>query len=1163
MEEKKDELDSAQQSAVDIRINSVVSAGAGSGKTKVLSKRFTNLLVTDKDCTVDQILTLTFTKKATVEMTGRIYSELSKACPEKAKDFYKANIKTLDSYCSQVARNGSRFYGISPDFTIDEELIVQKINNMALPFILEHRNNPAIMELAATKDFADIARQLFVETILEASTVAEPFDFKSALKCQKEFVRAEWKKTGNELNSLHSELIKELESFEGNRINYIVNITAASEIEPDEIPEVNFDEKISEERKNYIRYFTGISSVKQTGARSNSDGIKAVHNMIKAKTAQLCSLENYIYGSSIVSDLIPLLEEFQNVVNSTKRNTNILTYSDVSSLAIKILVEHPEIRNIEKQKYKYIMIDEFQDNNSMQRDLLFLLAEKKDRVEKSIPSADELEKNKLFFVGDEKQSIYKFRGADVSVFRNLSDNFTEGNLELQTNYRSNPALIAAFNNIFGGAEYPPSETSENIIPCVFYNDSDVKEKNQHGETVPEYEAVYHNVRIPELKLKDLTPKNVKDFYSQHVHFAIYNSEEETEPGTYGADESECYWVVDKIKQLVSKKGGYKYSQIAILFKSYTLLPVYEKILLNEGVPYVSETVKGFFADGPVNDIMSFLRLQAYPNDKLSFANILRSPFANLSSPEMQAVLSVAENEDNLFDVDPEGILCEQSLKRFNYCKSINETLHEKIKVESLAEIISYLWYETGYRYETVWNQTVFMYASSYDRLFELARQADLSCTGLSEFVDSIDNYQSESEKLDGMEIPLESSDGVHILSIHKSKGLEFPVVFVCGTGHTGMRDSNSSIAYCSEEYGVTINTPPSPVTSSKSNYFYEMQKELSEKMTCAELRRVAYVALTRAETELFVTGSYKFSNFDKYDFTPDGDKRPSSILEVLLPTVAYSLNNGEKSDSSFTFEQIPQREKKSQASDKDMRFDLISQLNEKYENAQVIEKTEPGSDYVTPSHLHDEDDETYAYEKNKIKIDTSVPFYEIDKIVESSVLTETGVPEFTYANFGTVAHAHMEAAVKGSEPVIPNREFNGLHGDDKKVEAISKICGKMKESFLASEPGLEVKKAVECNKLVKTEYSFRSLVNGKIINGQIDLLFQNPGDSGYTIIDYKTNKTVEPEKYFVQLACYRDAVAKMLGIKSEEIKCGLYYLRHGKYVDITKECGSINLDERV
>ena len=103
----------SQQKAIDIDISAVVSAGAGSGKTSVLSQRFVHL-VTDKKYKVEEILTLTFTKKATVEMYGRIYKALKEKAPESVADFYKANIKTLDSYCASIAKQGSHFYGISP-----------------------------------------------------------------------------------------------------------------------------------------------------------------------------------------------------------------------------------------------------------------------------------------------------------------------------------------------------------------------------------------------------------------------------------------------------------------------------------------------------------------------------------------------------------------------------------------------------------------------------------------------------------------------------------------------------------------------------------------------------------------------------------------------------------------------------------------------------------------------------------------------------------------------------------------------------------------------------------------------------------------------------------------------------------------------------------------
>ena len=119
-------FDKYQQYAIDTVKNSVVSAGAGSGKTTVLSKRFSEL-IKNRNLHVDEILTLTFTKKATVEMSSRIYKVLKSECPEEAANFYKANIKTLDSYCASVAKQGCHFYGISPDFIQDDE----KIRNYA------------------------------------------------------------------------------------------------------------------------------------------------------------------------------------------------------------------------------------------------------------------------------------------------------------------------------------------------------------------------------------------------------------------------------------------------------------------------------------------------------------------------------------------------------------------------------------------------------------------------------------------------------------------------------------------------------------------------------------------------------------------------------------------------------------------------------------------------------------------------------------------------------------------------------------------------------------------------------------------------------------------------------------------------------------------------
>ena len=122
------EIDEYQKAAIKADFNAVVSAGAGSGKTTVLSERFTDLVL-NRNCEVDQILTLTFTKKATVEMSSRIYKVLKEKAPKKAQDFYKANIKTIDSYCNSVAKMGCNLYGIAPDFAQDENTVQTNIEN--------------------------------------------------------------------------------------------------------------------------------------------------------------------------------------------------------------------------------------------------------------------------------------------------------------------------------------------------------------------------------------------------------------------------------------------------------------------------------------------------------------------------------------------------------------------------------------------------------------------------------------------------------------------------------------------------------------------------------------------------------------------------------------------------------------------------------------------------------------------------------------------------------------------------------------------------------------------------------------------------------------------------------------------------------------------------
>lgn len=1205
-------LDDAQERAIKIAKNAVVSAGAGSGKTRVLAERFTHLVL-EKHIAVDEILTLTFTKKATVEMYGRIYKTLKNSGAD-ISHFYKAHIQTLDSYCASVAKMGAQFYGISPDFTEDNDAVAAHVSAMALPFILKHRDNEAIQKLVKTKDFAKIANELFVGPILAHSTVAEPIDFTAMLGAQKQEVQNKWEKYAT--SAMHSvSTINELRNeYSGNAIKLIDRIgEALLSMQVEDMPEVtesDFNNSDSTALESFIAQLNKLANVKLAGGNNASKPITEEIKLLRETRDTLISLANFVYGFSTTKAVFALLEEFQLLVNSAKRAQANLTYADVASLAVCILRDYPEIRAIEKQKYKAIMIDEFQDNNSLQRDLLFMLAEKNERTECGIPAVHDICKDKLFFVGDEKQSIYRFRGADVSVFRNLSNDFADGNLALNTNYRSSASLIASFNAIFGGERFSPciDALSDNNVatgatdddnaatingafsaPSVFFT-----ETYACSEKPRSFDAVYHHVEIPSQKsAAEISSKN--NAFAPCVHVALYDTTQEAHDAMLTEERAEAAWVAKKIRALTTEGDApYKPSDIAILFRTYSPQPVFERALLNEGIPYSTETLTGFFNDGPTNDLFAFLRLCVYPADTMAYAQVLRSPFVNFSVDETNSIL--AENEA-AFALSKITNLCKESRERYENARQLYCMLCESAKTEPLTKTVNRLWYEAGYRYETLWNKNVRMYETLYDRIFELARRAEEHAMSLAEFADSVRTYGDEKEKLADMDIPLEQTEGVHLLTIHKSKGLEFPVVFVCVTDKKGKNEANAEAVYYSKRFGVSINTPPCPSVGTKSNYFYHLAKDEEAAMASAELRRLAYVAITRAEKAVYVTGTYESDEGactfkDSARYAPGGEKNPATILQLLSPVLDYYART-QHEPAPFTFETIPPmaREMRHHKNERENTLHakraFIKEAKPLYESAHVVDVEQEAPLYALPSHLYHTDDESYT--NNNFAVYDDAPYQEINKIVIDSIpkrnarhtnntsyehgaknesaiddvnaalaATNAAEPRFTFAHFGTIAHAYMEAAITNREAVISNRDIVGLDGSETKLKMIQKICQDMQRQFKLSEIG----KAAAKSEWHKAEYAFRSRVGTKIIKGTIDLVFKN-SDGTYTIVDYKTNQVKAPELYYAQLACYREAVAAMFSVHIEKINCVLYYLRFGEVIDVTDACAKIDVLEAV
>ena len=430
-----------------------------------------------------------------------------------------------------------------------------------------------------------------------------------------------------------------------------------------------------------------------------------------------------------------------------------------------------------------------------------------------------------------------------------------------------------------------------------------------------------------------------------------------------------------------------------------------------------------------------------------------------------------------------------------------------------------------------------------------------------------------------MDIPLIRGESVHILTIFKSKGLEYPVVFICGADKRTKYDSNAEAVFFSKEFGISINTSPcKSFEGGKSNYFFNKMKELESSQKSAELRRIVYVAITRAINEVYITGKYK-GDFEKADqYALNGEKNPDTTLNILLPVLSYYSQEENKANSPFTLEEIPyatraslfEQTQDARGNTENDKRTLFKKAATLYSNAQSVVQEQLQPLYVSPSQLHSEDDETSATEIPQVTKDT--PYPEINKIVESTRIytkeyklkqsagenPQLPEPKFGYNNFGTIAHAYLEAAVKKCEPDISTRDTQGLEENKTKINKVFEICTKMAETFKSTQLG----KDAMSSDFHKAEYNFRSRIGNKIVKGTIDLLFKNK-DGTYTIVDYKTNQTKEPDLYYNQLACYRQAVGQMIGISPDKIKCVLYYLRFGEPVDITDKCNSVNVDKIV
>jgi ATP-dependent helicase/nuclease subunit A len=485
------------------------------------------------------------------------------------------------------------------------------------------------------------------------------------------------------------------------------------------------------------------------------------------------------------------------------------------------------------------------------------------------------------------------------------------------------------------------------------------------------------------------------------------------------------------------------------------------------------------------------------------------------------------------------------MKRYREAGARYYSMIEEARTLGTAEILSRLWYETGYRYETLWSSSSQIYAELFDFFFELARKSDERGKTLADFLDYFDEVIKSDERIKDLSVPVERTAGVRIMTIHKSKGLEFPVVFLWAAGAKSGGRAGRKIAYYSDEWGCAVNLPragelPGDV---RGNYFYTLRQQEELMMETAELRRLLYVAMTRAESRLFVTAALPPRTKDEgpsetieerlmelKEKQKTGKSLPS-FLELLLPP----LTNPGKPDLLFTLESIPVISREALAlkhrTGGETPLTMAKSAQKAlplYSGALVIGRgkffpasIQAGSLRFNAADASEEEEDKEAGNRDD----------DIARALEKAGLSA--------ADFGTLVHAFLEDRLNGRIPVIPPRILAGIreHG----IEAVRKEALTMADRFLASDLGQ--KSAASARR--ESEFPFVTAVEAGgrtvAITGTIDLLFEE-GDVIH-VVDFKTDKIENPEAHYGQLAVYKRTAEDIFG---KPVQARLYYLRTGR-----------------
>lgn len=1195
--------------------NILVSAAAGSGKTAVLVQRILSKIMDPlKPVDIDRLLIMTFTRAAAGEMLERIERGLDQALAEDPDNehlqrqmtlIHTAQITTIDGFCAYVIRNYFHLIGLDPGYRTADEGELKLLQEDVLKELFEDHyaerkaDFTAFVECYAPGKTDEGLKEHVLE--LYNAAMSNPWPEKWLDSCVENYhldpekglegtrwFRYLWEAADcalKEAEELTETAMKTCQLQDGPEL--YLEALEKDMILIRQLKQLSVKRDYDEIAQNLRNLkFARLSSKKMEGVSEQLKNlVKALREDAKDNLKELGI--RYFYGNLAeltelteasappLEMLVKLTKDFAERFQAKKREKNVLDFSDMEHFALDILLKKEGETYVPSQaarelseKYDEVLLDEYQDSNLVQEILMQTV------------SGWVNERKNIFMVGDVKQSIYRFRLSRPELFLekfytyNIEESQTQ-RIDLHRNFRSRKEVLESANAIF----------------------RQIMTEKLGGIVYDEQAALYPGAEYPEtenLKTEILLMDSDLDEYQK--------TDGDTSKGIVSERELEARMIAMRIRELlrsqkvVDKETGelrnVRYSDIVILTRSVKgFADVFTEVLNREGIPAYAGTSEGYFQTQEVGVLLDYLRVLDNRRQDISLAAVLRSAFAEMSDEEMAEIRCMYPDKpffESVAEYRVHGR--EQKIReKLEKCLGQMDELRLIVPYTPMHELLWKILDRTGYGDYVAAMPGGAQRRANLDMLIEKARAYEAtSYKGLFHFVRYIEQLQKYDVDYGEASIEDEYADTVRVMTIHKSKGLEFPVVITAGMGKRfNMQDARSAVALHAG-MGVGLDAVDLEYRTKIPSIIKKVIQKEEALESLGEELRVLYVALTRAKEKLIITGTLskpedKIAGYQMFGKDTEGTlsfsqlSHASTYWDWILPAVLKCR------EELFRIQILHIEDVVKESIEEEEKSGLSRTV---LENWNVEEIYEPG--------LHEMMQEqfafSYPYEKSserKLKFTVTELKKRAYEIASDEREEEQGecfyeepevvplLPRFmqqeeglTGAPRGTAYHRVMELLdFAGMQKYGNIQWFDGWlkeqvrHG---KLEEEAAGCIRQADilEFLQCNSGKRMQEAARKQKLYR-EQPFVLGVDAKelypeeedgeliLIQGIIDAYFEEP--DGLVVLDYKTDKVNNgkelAEKYQEQLRYYAKALEQMSGKKVKEKIIYSFTLKKEIYIE--------------